>query len=207
MAAWRLPLIPRRRARSSALIAVLLGTVLLAGVPCAAASTQATRAANDTPAAGVAPETLPKGSADAVSIFRWIGPGQYQLDVQNTSGIGYIDTFNWVPPVNLTVTSVTSTEGGHCSLVGGDIQCSGKIPPPTCTCSGGGDLVVNFTGKGLDPTFANGYWTYYGIVGAYLQIETMTPVPYHIPSFNPNPSADLPLCKKGHKSTKSNPCV
>jgi hypothetical protein len=34
----------------------------------------------------------------------------------------------------------------------------------------------------------------------------MTPVPYHIPSTLPQ-GADLPLCKKGQKSTKSNPCV
>jgi hypothetical protein len=207
MAAGRLLFNLCRRAGSAVLSTGVLATALLVGVPNASASTQAVTATKAAPAAGVAPETLPKGAADAVSVFRWIGPGQYQLDVQNTSGIGYIDTFNWVPPVNLTVTAVTSTVGGHCSLVGGDIQCSGKIPPPTCTCQAGGDLVVNFTGTGLEPTFANGYWTYYGIVGAYLQIETMTPVPYHIPSFVPNPTLDLPLCKKGQKSTKASPCV
>ena len=30
-------------------------------------------------------------------VVRWIGPGLYQLDVQNTSGIGFIDTFSWFP--------------------------------------------------------------------------------------------------------------
>jgi hypothetical protein len=127
--------------------------------------------------------------------------------VENTSGVGYIDAFNWVPPTNLTVTGVTSSEGGKCGLVGGDIRCSGKMAPPKCTCSAGGELTVNFTAKGLEPTFANGYWTYYGIVGSYLQIEKVTPVPYHIPSAQPEPGADLPLCKKGHASTKAKPCV
>ena len=98
--------------------------------------------------------------------MRWISPGIYELDVQNTSGIGYINVFTWTPPPALTVVAVTKTVGGKCSLAGGYIQCSGKIPPPKCTCQAGGDLTVTFTAKGLEPTFANGYWTYYGIVGA-----------------------------------------
>ena len=152
------------------------------------------------------PNTLGKGAADAVSVVRWVSPGTYELDVQNTSGIGYINQFTWVPPANLTVTGVKSSEGGRCTLVGGNIQCNGKVAPPVCTCLPGGDLVVTFTATGLDPTFANGYWTYHGIVGAYLQIQQMTPVPYHIPSALPS-GADLPLCKKGQKSTKANPCL
>jgi hypothetical protein len=168
------------------------------GVHAAAASTR-TAAAD--------PNALGKGSADAVTTVRWVSPGTYELDVQNTSGIGYINQFTWVPPVNLTVTAITSSEGGRCALVGGDIQCNGKIAPPKCTCLAGGDLTVKFTAKGLEPTFANGYWTYYGIVGAYLQIQQMTPVPYHIPSSLPTVGADLPLCKKGQTSTKAHPCA
>lgn len=102
---------------------------------------------------------------------------------------------------------MTSTEGGKCSLVSGNIECNGNIRPPNCTCQAGGDLTVRFTATGLDPTFANGYWTYHGMVGAYLTIERMTPVPYHIPSALPKYGADLPLCKKGQKSTKASPCV
>src|SRR5580765_2385968 len=157
-------------------------------------------------AAAADPNTLGKGAADAVTVVRWIAPGVYQLDVQNTSGIGYINQFTWVPPGSLTITAVTSTEGGHCALSGGSIVCNGKIAPPTCTCLAGGDLVVTFHATGLDPTFNGQYWTYYGIVGAYLQIQQMTPVPYHIPSFLPS-GADLPLCKKGQTPTKASPCV
>jgi hypothetical protein len=159
-----------------------------------------------TAVSAVDPNTLGKGAADAVTVVRWISPGVYQLDVQNTSGIGYINQFTWVPPANLTITGIMSSEGGKCIVVGGSIQCNGKVAPPVCTCLAGGDLVVTFSAKGLDPTFANGYWTYYGIVGAYLQIQQMTPVPYHIPSALPT-GADLPVCKKGQKPTKSNPCL
>ena len=105
----------------------------------------------------------------------------YQLDVQNTSGIGYINQFTWVPPTSLTITAVTSTEGGHCSLVGGSIQCNGKIAPPTCTCLAGGDIVVTFRATGLEPTFNGQYWTYYGIVGA------LPPDPADDPGSVPHP--------------------
>jgi len=168
------------------------------------ASAATTAAAASPPAAD--PNTLGRGAGDAVVIVRWISVGSYQLDVENTSGIGFINQFNWVPPQGLTVTAVTSSEGGKCSLVNGDIQCNGNVAPPRCTCLAGGELTVNFTASGLQPTFANGYWTYYGLVGAYLQITRMTPVPYHIPS-SMTLVTDLPLCAKGHKSTKTNPCI
>ena len=67
-------------------------------------------------------------------------------------------------------------------------------------------MTVNFTAKGLEPTFANGYWTYYGFSASRLQIQQMTPVPYHIPSSLPT-FTDVPVCKKGQKSTKARPCV
>jgi len=155
----------------------------------------------------VAADPAVRSNADAVAVVRWIAPGVYQLDVQNTSGIGFINQFNWSPPANLTITAVTSSEGGKCSLVGGNIQCNGKVAPPRCTCLPGGDLTVNFTARGLEPQMINGVMTWYGLVGAYLQITQMTPVPYHIPSTLPRDVADLPLCKKGQTSTKLHPCL
>jgi hypothetical protein len=158
---------------------------------------------------------------DSVTIFRFLDPsaGKYQIEVQNTSGIGYINSFNWVPPAGMTVTQITSTEGGHCTLSpnpvpgGGTpmISCVGGqkgITPPKCTCEVGGVLSVNFLAKtDQPPTFNGKYWTYYGIVGAYTKITQMTPVPYHIPSVMPSPNQDLPICKKGQSSTSKSPCV
>jgi len=185
-------------------IVVLAALTFAVGVNAADAATETAAVATaDTP---IDPNTLGRASGDAVAIVRWISPGIYELDVQNTSGIGYINLFTWTPPPAMTVVAVTKTVGGKCSLTGGYIQCSGKIPPPKCTCQAGGDLTVTFSAKGLEPTFANGYWTYYGIVGAYLQIRQMTPVPYHIPSALPQ-FGDVPLCKKGQTSTKAKPCV
>jgi hypothetical protein len=192
--AERLLFRPLRRA----FVIVFAALTLLVGVQDASASIRASFAD---------PNTLGKGSADAVTTLRWVSPGVYQLDVQNTSGIGYINQFTWVPPLNLTVTAITSSEGGRCTLVGGSIQCNGKVAPPKCTCMAGGDLVVTFTARGLEPQMINGVMTYYGMVGAYLQIQQMTPVPYHIPSALPTVGLDLPLCQKGQKSTKLHPCV
>jgi len=90
------------------------------------------------------------------------------------------------------------------------ISCVGGqkgIAPPKCTCLTGGRLLVNFVATtDRAPTFNGKYWTYYGIVGAYTKITSMTPVPYHIPSDLSHQGADLPLCKKGQKSTKVHPC-
>jgi len=156
------------------------------------------------------------GATDAVTIVRFLDPvkGLYQIEVDNTSGIGYINTFAWVPPPNMTVTAITSTEGGKCYIDGsGAISCTagGKgIAPPKCTCLAGGALLVNFTATGNAPTWNGQYWTYYGIVGDWTHITSMTPVPYHIPSFL-TPGVDLPVCgtpsHPSKTSTGVDPCT
>ena len=155
----------------------------------------------------VDPDTGAKGGVDGTWVVRNLDPpGHYQLLFQNTSGIGYINSFRWVPPPGLTVTAITGTEGGHCALTGGAIECKGKIAPPTCTCRPGGQLTVNFNATGLNPTYSNGIRTSYGMVGMYLQIETVTPVPWHIPSFEPGTTpqdGDIPLCHKATKTQKA----
>ena len=84
------------------------------------------------------PNATGEGAADAVTVVSWISPGKYQLDVQNTSGVGYIDQFTWVPPANLTISAVTSSEGGkvHARLAA-VIQCNGRWPA-ACTCQPAG---------------------------------------------------------------------
>jgi hypothetical protein len=156
------------------------------------------------------------GATDADTVVHFLDPmrGLYQIEVFNTSGIGYINTFDWVPPPGMTVTAITSTSGGHCAIDGaGAISCTagGKgIAPPKCTCLAGGSLTVNFTASGNAPVYNGQYWTYYGVVGDWTHITSMTPVPYHIPSFL-TPGVDLPICgSKVHPSEKStglDPCT
>ena len=151
------------------------------------------------------------GAPDALTILRILDRTQhkYQIEIENTSGIGYINTFNWLPPNQMTIVAITSTEGGHCTLINNAISCRGGkkgIAPPVCTCLAGGSMLVNFIASGMEPTFNGDYWTSYLNIGSYTQITSMTPVPYHIPSVLPSELSDLPLCAKGQTSTKAKPC-
>ena len=97
----------------------------------------------------------------------------------------------------------------HRQLRSGAISCTGGgkgLTPPQCTCIPGGFLTVNFNATGNAPTTWNGVTTYYGLVGSYFQITTVTPVPYHIPSFL-NPEVDMPVCAKGQTATRAKPCI
>jgi hypothetical protein len=132
-------------------------------------------------------------------VVRIISTNHYQIEVQNTNPRSFIKSFVYTPPNGLTVTAVTGAEGGTCSLSSGQINCAGKLVPSTCDGCVGASLIVNFTGAGLDPTFANGFWTYYGVVGG---LQVTGTIPVQKPTFG-----DLPLCKKGHVSTKAHPCV
>jgi hypothetical protein len=135
-----------------------------------------------------------RGDAHVVVTFLDIPRGLYRLSVENTSGLGYINTFNWEPPAGMTITAINSSQGGKCSLLSGAISCRGAgkgiPPPPQCICPGGGTLTVDFFADGLKPTYP-----LHGL-GVALQILTMTPVPYHIPH-TPREEVDLPLCRPG----------
>lgn len=200
-----------RLGRAAIVLLVLIPTVLLAAVGPAAAAKPKKQGATAAPI----PVSLfedPSGiraGADSVETIRLLGDGKYQLEIQNTSDIGYLNTFVWNPPPGMTVTAVTSSEGGRCQLRGGSIACTGGgkgLTPPQCTCIPGGFLTVNFTATGLAPTISNGVVTHYGLVGSTFQITSVTPVPYHIPSFL-SPGVDLPACAKGQTATKAKPCV
>ena len=185
-------------------IVVLAALTFAVGVNAADAATETAAVATaDTP---IDPNTLGRASGDAVSIVRWISPGIYELDVQNTSGIGYINVFTWTPPPAMTVTAVTKTVGGKCSLTGGYIQCSGKIPPPKCTCSGRRGPHRHLHREGPRADVRERVLDVLRDRRRGLQIRQMTPVPYHIPSALPQFS-DVPVCKKGQTSTKAKPCV
>jgi hypothetical protein len=149
-------------------------------------------------------------SPDATTVIRYLAPkqGKYQIELENTSGVGYINTFAWVPPSGLTVTAVTKTSGGRCNVVENEIHCSGGkhgIAPPTCMCRAGGFMTVTFTATGYSPKFNGRYWTYFGI-GSDTRITQMTPVNHTIPSTMAQ-VPDLPVCAPGTQPAADNPCV
>jgi hypothetical protein len=152
--------------------------------------------ADPNPDTGVAnPDTADEGvrvcGCDADTVLHYINPmaGDYELLIYNTSGVGYINSVNWLPPQGMTVTAITGQSGGTCTLDSGDISCTANgqgLAPPKCTCETGGVMTVSFTASGDQPTFNGSWWTYYGVVGSYMQITSMTPVPWYIPSFIPS---------------------
>jgi hypothetical protein len=89
------------------------------------------------------------------------GKNHYKLTFSNTSGIGFIDAFQWYPPPGVQVLRVTGQTAGTCALVGltgfggnqfktvvlhPNIMCRGvRMKPPSCTCKAdGGEASVSF---------------------------------------------------------------
>ena len=151
--------------------------------------------ADPDPDTGVSnPDTADSGvrvcGCDAETILHYINvfAGKYELVIYNTSGIGYVNSVNWLPPNGMTVTDITGSTGGSCTLDSGDISCTASglgLKPPKCTCETGGHMTVSFTATGDQPVFNGSWWIYYGVNGSYMQITSMTPVPWYIPSFIP----------------------
>lgn len=156
------------------------------------------------------PDQGAKQGNDAVVVVRQLSNQRYELLIQNTSGIGFINSFQWVPPPGMTITKITGESTGSCKLANDVIACSATLKPPKCTCRPGGSMTIDFKATGRDPTTQDGHTLTLGVVGSFLRIQKVTPVPYHIPSWIggvPKPQPDLPLCKKGQTSTKAHPCA
>lgn len=120
--------------------------------------------------------------------------GKYQVEIENGNPTRFVSSFVWTPPSGMNVTAVTGSIGGICRLTGdGVIVCKGLAAPPDSSTSVGGDIIVNFTAAGRQPTWTGSYWIHYGIIGT-VQVQTST-------------FSDLPVCKKGQKSTKALPCT
>jgi hypothetical protein len=116
--------------------------------------------------------------SDTNVIFRYL-KGKYQLQVLNTSGIGYLNGFTWKPSPGWTVTQIKSSTGATCTRTpGGTITCTGNVNPPSCLCTGDGGIVsVEFTAT---PTKKNAGYLFGG-GPAQFKVTKMTPVPYLIP--------------------------
>lgn len=123
--------------------------------------------------------------SDTNVIFRYL-KGSYQLEVLNTSGIGYLDGFTWVPSPGWKVTRIKSSTGAKCLLTRvGKISCTGTVQPPSCLCTGdGGSVSIVFTAA---PTKKKAGYLFGGSP-AQFKVTKMTPVPYLIPG-TPNEAA------------------
>jgi hypothetical protein len=157
------------------------------------------------PKPGRDPDTKPEAGQHAQTVVRSLGANHYQLLVVNTSDIGFINTFTWLPPRGFRLTAVIKTSDGHCELSAGALSCTGMaIRPPKCACRSGGIATIDFTGRFSDKKTS----IEFGVQGSSLRIGDMTPVPYVIPLHaGVGPALDLPICAKGRPSSQSKPCV
>jgi hypothetical protein len=116
--------------------------------------------------------------SDTNVIFSYLS-GSYELQVLNTSGIGYLNGFTWEPSAGWKVTGIKSASGAVCTLThAGRIFCRGSVHPPTCLCTDdGGSVLVNFTAA---PTTKNHGFLLGGSPWQF-KVTKMTPVPYIIP--------------------------
>ena len=116
--------------------------------------------------------------SDTNVVFRYLN-GSYQLEVLNTSGIGYLNGFTWTPSPGWSVTGIKNSTGAACSVTpAGKISCAGTVRPPSCLCTGdGGSVSITFTAAATKKT--HGYL--FGGGPAQFKVTKMTPVPYLIP--------------------------
>ena len=162
-------------------------------------------------------DELDRSGVDVNTTILTLGHDRYRLYVQNMSDVGFINTLRWKVngPAGLVgnttaarLIKVTGSSSGVCVLADSStISCTGlTIPPPKCTCRPGGKLTIDFVAQ---PTVKEPPGRILAIMqNSRTLLGDMTPVPYHIPSFQtPATNADLPICAKGQQSTKAHLCV
>jgi hypothetical protein len=111
---------------------------------------------------------LERGELAAAWVVKELGRDRFELSVQNTSMIGYIDGFEWRPASGDAVVSVVSASAGRCSIVDRRLRCSDlHLKPPTCQCRPGGSATVTFTLSRADASV--------GLEGSGLEVIKITP--------------------------------
>ena len=155
---------------------------------------------------GLDPDVEQRASTEVNASVIRRGEGRFRVLVQNTSQIGFINAFDWLPPPGVKITSVGSTSVGHCDLHDNTVSCRATLRPPKCTCLPGGSMTFDFTAKIVRADVPDASTGFYD---ANVIVRSMTPVPYIIPShLGATPRySDLPICKVGQESTKDAPCI
>lgn len=124
--------------------------------------------------------------------------GSYQVEVDNLNPFRFITGYVWTAPPGMTILKITSTSGGKCLLTGsGTLTCNGSAAGPHDNTGVGESLLVDFTATGEQPQFIptsyGGYYLHFGVIGS-VSVQTSA-------NFG-----DLPLCKKGQKSSQAHRC-
>lgn len=160
----------------------------------------------------VDPDQGPEASADLLTTLHSLGGDKYRLEVTNTGSVGFVNSFTWFPGPGTRIVAVSNSHVDNsaakdaCALANGNIACVLSLKPPTCTCRGdGGTVSIDFTAK-AGGTARDASVNF----GSRMFVGSETPVPYVIPSSpdqKPSDIADLPICRVGQQSTRSDPCL
>jgi hypothetical protein len=156
------------------------------------------------------PDTANESGSDILTTLTALGSGHYDLLVVNDSPLGSINGFSWTPPPDLRVNAVSGSSSGHCALAKGVITCQATLVAPKCTCEPGGSVTVHFNGVIPGAYRRQIGATRPGFTYGSVMVESLTPVPYVIPSFLSQSSAaiaDLPFCKPRQHNSSAHRCI
>jgi hypothetical protein len=93
-----------------------------------------------------------------VTSWEWtiwrVGAEKGQLVVENTGFSMSIDKFVWTPPKGVTVTRISSTKGGTCTVAARLVTCVASLLPPGCGATGTLSMRFGYAGRlGASPTW------------------------------------------------------
>jgi hypothetical protein len=168
-------------------------------------------------------QLLVTNTSDTGSIneFSWLPPGGMEVVRVLGSSTGQCTLSsqgNWDPLAPAGPNSIVNSAAR-------EIICKVTLPPPKCSCQSGATVRVNFVAnyKATDSRAAvvstrlgpHGHFVsqasstvHFGSVNSWVEIDSMTPAPYKIPSYVGGESnqEDLPLCSRGQLTTSTTPC-
>jgi hypothetical protein len=164
--------------------------------------------------------------------FSWLPPGGIEVDRVLHASIGHCTLSakgNWDPLAPALYKFAGETVQGSSGIYDSssrEIVCDLALAPPKCSCEPGQTVTVDFvahstvsnnpgpvvsTRTGPGGRFVPHIVSHdeLGIVNSWVEVDSMTPVPYKIPSYIGGESSDedLPLCRRGQVSTDKAPCA
>ena len=167
-----------------------------------------------------------------INQFSWLAPGGMEVErvVRSSSGHCTLSAKgNWNPlaPASSEFLGQTIADpSGIFDSSSREIVCVATLAPPKCSCEPGGTITIDFvahytvsdspgpvvsTRTGPSGHFVSHIASHdeLGIVNSWVEVDSMTPVSYKIPSYLGGESAneDLPLCHRGTVSTGKTPCI
>jgi len=163
------------------------------------------------------------GDTGFINEFSWLPPGGFAVTRIVSSSRGQCSlsaSGTWDPLATPSASAISGSASRE--IVCNDVA----LAPPRCSCRPGATLTVDFIGRytatnsrvavaqrrvGADGHFEPDVVprVQFGFVNGWVEIDSITPVPYKIPSYLGGESSqgDLPLCGRDQLSAHAKACV